>query len=159
MRLNGERIVGLSVIRQAGSNTVRIADGVRAAVSDINTRMEGVDLRISSDDSIFIRGSVREVVTTLLISILVVIGTIRLFTGSMRLTLIPAVAIPISLLGTLAASWALGFSINILTLLALVLAAGLIVDDAIVVLESVQRQRAKGTGPSAAAVILSLIHI
>ena len=153
VRLNGERIVGLSVIRQAGSNTVRIADGVRAAVSDINTRMEGVDLRISSDDSIFIRGSVREVVTTLLISILVVIGTIRLFTGSMRLTLIPAIAIPISLLGTLAASWALGFSINILTLLALVLAAGLIVDDAIVVLESVQRQRAKGTGPSASAVI------
>ena len=153
MRLNGERIVGISVIRQAGSNTVRIADGVRAAVADINTRIEGVDLRISSDDSIFIRGSVREVVTTLLISILVVIGTIRLFTGSMRLTLIPAIAIPISLLGTLAASWALGFSINILTLLALVLAAGLIVDDAIVVLESVQRQRADGTGPSAAAVV------
>ncbi len=153
VRLNGERIVGLSVIRQAGSNTVRIADGVRAAVADINTRIEGVDLRISSDDSIFIRGSVREVVTTLLISILVVIGTIRLFTGSMRLTLIPAIAIPISLLGTLAASWALGFSINILTLLALVLAAGLIVDDAIVVLESVQRQRAEGTGPSAAAVV------
>ena len=153
VRLNGERIVGISVIRQAGSNTVRIADGVRAAVADINTRIEGVDLRISSDDSIFIRGSVREVVTTLLISILVVIGTIRLFTGSMRLTLIPAIAIPISLLGTLAASWALGFSINILTLLALVLAAGLIVDDAIVVLESVQRQRADGTGPSAAAVV------
>ncbi len=153
VRLNGERIVGISVIRQAGSNTVRIADGVRAAVADINTRIEGVDLRISSDDSIFIRGSVREVVTTLLISILVVIGTIRLFTGSMRLTLIPAIAIPISLLGTLAASWALGFSINILTLLALVLAAGLIVDDAIVVLERVQRQRADGTGPSAAAVV------
>ena len=152
VRLNGERIVGISVIRQAGSNTVRIADGVRAAVADINTRIEGVDLRISSDDSIFIRGSVREVVTTLL-SILVVIGTIRLFTGSMRLTLIPAIAIPISLLGTLAASWMLGFSINILTLLALVLAAGLIVDDAIVVLESVQRQRAEGTGPSAAAVV------
>ena len=152
-RLNGERIVGISVIRQAGSNTVRIADGVRAALADINTRIEGVDLRISSDDSIFIRGSVREVITTLLISILVVIGTIRLFTGSMRLTLIPAIAIPISLLGTLAASWMLGFSINILTLLALVLAAGLIVDDAIVVLESVQRQRAEGTGPSAAAVV------
>ena len=153
VRLNGERIVGISVIRQAGSNTVRIADGVRAEVDDINTRIEGVDLRISSDDSIFIRGSVREVVTTLLISILVVIGTIRLFTGSMRLTLIPAIAIPISLLGTLAASWMLSFSINILTLLALVLAAGLIVDDAIVVLESVQRQRAEGTGPSAAAVV------
>ena len=139
-------------MRQAGSNTIRIADGVREAVRDINARMDGVRLDIISDDAIFIKGSVREVVTTLLISILVVIGTIRLFTGSMRLTLVPAIAIPISLLGTLAASWMLGFSINILTLLALVLAAGLIVDDAIVVLESVQRQRADGVGPSSAAV-------
>ena len=109
VRLNGERVVGISVVRQAGSNTIRIADGVRAAVADINARMEGVELDIISDNAIFIRGSVREVVTTLLISILVVIGTIRLFTGSMRLTLIPAIAIPISLLGTLAASWILGF--------------------------------------------------
>ena len=152
VRLNGERVVGISVVRQAGSNTIRIADGVREAVQDINARMDGVRLDIISDDAIFIKGSVREVVTTLLISILVVIGTIRLFTGSMRLTLVPAIAIPISLLGTLAASWMLGFSINILTLLALVLAAGLIVDDAIVVLESVQRQRADGMGPSTAAV-------
>ena len=152
VRLNGERVVGISVVRQAGSNTIRIADGVREAVRDINARMDGVRLDIISDDAIFIKGSVREVVTTLLISILVVIGTIRLFTGSMRLTLVPAIAIPISLLGTLAASWMLGFSINILTLLALVLAAGLIVDDAIVVLESVQRQRADGVGPSNAAV-------
>jgi len=153
VRLNGERVVGISVVRQAGSNTIRIAEGVRAAVSDLNARMEGIDLEIISDDAIFIQGSVKEVVTTLLISILVVIGTIRLFTGSMRLTLVPAIAIPISLLGTLAASWALGFSINILTLLALVLAAGLIVDDAIVVLESVQTKRAEGAGPSAAAVV------
>ena len=153
VRLNGERVVGISVVRQAGSNTIRIAEGVRAAVRDLNESMEGIQLEISSDDAVFIQGSVREVITTLLISIAVVIGTIRLFTGSMRLTLVPAIAIPISLLGTLAASWALGFSINILTLLALVLAAGLIVDDAIVVLESVQRKRAEGTGPSNAAVV------
>ena len=153
VRLNGERVVGISVVRQAGSNTIRIAEGVRAAVRDLNESMEGIQLEISSDDAVFIQGSVREVITTLLISIAVVIGTIRLFTGSMRLTLVPAVAIPISLLGTLAASWALGFSINILTLLALVLAAGLIVDDAIVVLESVQRKRAEGAGPSNAAVV------
>ena len=152
VRLNGERVVGISVVRQAGSNTIRIAEGVRAAVRDLNESMEGIQLEISSDDAVFIQGSVREVITTLLISIAVVIGTIRLFTGSMRLTLVPAIAIPISLLGTLAASWALGFSINILTLLALVLAAGLIVDDAIVVLESVQRKRAEGAGPSNAAV-------
>ena len=152
VRLNGERVVGIGIIRQAGSNTIEIAEGVRAAVDDVNARMNGVTLQVISDDSIFIRGSVREVIPTLLISILVVIGTIRLFTGSMRLTLIPAIAIPVSLLGTLAASWAFGFSINILTLLALVLAAGLIVDDAIVVLESVQQRRSEGAGPSAAAV-------
>jgi len=153
VRLNGERVVGISVVRQAGSNTIRIAEGVRAAVRDLNESMEGIQLEISSDDAVFIQGSVREVITTLLISIAVVIGTIRVFTGSMRLTLVPAIAIPISLLGTLAASWALGFSVNILTLLALVLAAGLIVDDAIVVLESVQRKRAEGAGPSNAAVV------
>jgi hydrophobe/amphiphile efflux-1 (HAE1) family protein len=153
VRLNGERVVGISVVRQAGSNTIRIAEGVRAAVRELNDSMKGIQLEISSDDAVFIQGSVREVITTLLISIAVVIGTIRLFTGSMRLTLVPAIAIPISLLGTLAASWALGFSVNILTLLALVLAAGLIVDDAIVVLESVQRKRAEGVGPSNAAVV------
>ncbi len=153
VRLNGERVVGISVVRQAGSNTIRIAEGVRAAARDLNESMEGIQLEISSDDAVFIQGSVREVITTLLISIAVVIGTIRLFTGSMRLTLVPAIAIPISLLGTLAASWALGFSINILTLLALVLATGLIVDDAIVVLESVQRKRAEGASPNNAAVV------
>ncbi|MEL0306075.1 MAG: efflux RND transporter permease subunit, partial [Halieaceae bacterium] len=126
--------------------------GVREAMDDINDRSGDLQLEIISDESVFIRGSVREVITTLLISILVVVSTIRLFTGSMRLTLIPAVAIPSSLLGTLAASWALGFSINILTLLALVLAAGLIVDDAIVVLESVQRRRSEGAAPGTAAV-------
>lgn len=152
VRLNGERVVGVGIIRQAGSNTIRIANGVREAVEDLNQRLDGIALRVISDDSIFIKGSVREVITTLLISILVVIATIRLFTGSMRLTLIPAIAIPISLLGTLAASWMFGFSINILTLLALVLAAGLIVDDAIVVLESVQRRRSEGMGSSVAAV-------
>ena len=152
VRLNGERVVGIGIIRQAGSNTINIAKGVREAVADVNSRMQDLQLEIISDDSVFIRGSVREVITTLLISVLVVVSTIRLFTGSMRLTLIPAIAIPISLLGTLAASWMLGFSINILTLLALVLAAGLIVDDAIVVLESVQRRRSEGAAPGTAAV-------
>ncbi len=152
VRLNGERVVGIGVIRQAGSNTINIAEGVRQAIADINNRSQDLRLEIISDDSVFIKGSVREVITTLLLSILVVVSTIRLFTGSMRLTLIPAIAIPISLLGTLAAIWVLGFSINILTLLALVLAAGLIVDDAIVVLESVQRRRSEGAGPGTAAV-------
>ncbi len=153
VRLNGERVIGVGVIRQAGSNTIQISDGVRQAVADINERFDELSLTIISDDAVFIRGAVREVILTLGVAILVVIATIRLFSGSMRLTLIPAIAIPISLMGTLAASWALGFSVNILTLLALVLATGLIVDDAIVVLESVQRRRADGLGSSAAAVV------
>ena len=153
VRLNGERVVGIGIVRQAGSNTIEISNGVRSALEAINARSEDLTLSIISDNAVFIRGAVKEVLFTLCIAILVVIGTIRLFSGSMRLTLIPAIAIPISLLGTMAACWLLGFSINILTLLALVLATGLIVDDAIVVLESVQRRRAAGDPASVAAVV------
>lgn len=153
VRLNGKRVVGVGVVRQAGSNTIEISDGVKAAIERLNNRLTDIHLEVISDDALFIRGSVREVVTTLGLAILVVIATIRVFTGSMSLTLIPAIAIPVSLLGTLAVSWMLGFSINILTLLALVLATGLIVDDAIVVLESVQRLRRQGVGASAASVV------
>lgn len=153
VRLNGRQIVGIGIIRQAGSNTIEISDGVARAVTELNQRFDDIQLEVISDNALFIRGAVKEVITTLLIAILVVVATIRVFSGSMRLTLIPAIAIPVSLLGTMAASWALGFSINILTLLALVLATGLIVDDAIVVLESVQRRRSMGMGSAAAAVI------
>ncbi len=152
-RQDGHRVVGMGVVRQAGSNTIEISDGIRAAIARINERFDDVTLTVISDDAVFIKGAVEEVIKTLLVAIAVVIAVIRLFSGSMRITLIPAIAIPVSLLGTLAACWALGFSINILTLLALVLATGLIVDDAIVVLESVQRRRGEGLGSSAAAVI------
>lgn len=153
VRQDGHRVVGMGVVRQAGSNTIEISDGIRAAIERINGRFDDLTLTVISDDAVFIRGAVEEVIKTLLVAIAVVIAVIRLFSGSMRVTLVPAIAIPVSLLGTLAASWVLGFSINILTLLALVLATGLIVDDAIVVLESVQRRRAEGLGSSAAAVI------
>ena len=83
----------------------------------------------------------------------IVVATIWLFMGSLRATLVPAIAIPVSLIGTIAAIWLFGFSINILTLLALVLATGLVVDDAIVVLENIQRQHANGIRPRAAAVV------
>ncbi len=153
VRLDGEMVVGLGIIRQAGSNTIEISEGVRSAMERINQRYSDVELSIISDNAVFIKGAVREVLVTLAISIMVVIATIRLFSGSMRLTLIPAIAIPVSLLGTMAASWILGFSVNILTLLALVLGTGLIVDDAIVVLESIQRRRSEGLAGSAAAVV------
>ena len=153
VRLDGRRVIGLGVVRQAGSNTIEISDGVRDAIERLDERFDDIAFVVISDSATFIRGSVKEVLVSLTLAILVVILTIRVFSGSMRLTLIPAVAIPIALLGTLSGIWLLGFSINILTLLALVLATGLIVDDAIVVLENVQRRRRQGLGAYAAAVL------
>ena len=153
VRLNGQRVLGVGVVRQAGSNTIQISEGAHRAVARFNAQRDDIKLQVISDEAIFINGAVREVLRTLAFSVLIVILTIRLFSGSWRFTLVPAVAIPISLLGTLAASWVLGFSINILTLLALVLATGLIVDDAIVVLESIQRRQKRGEGTSASSVL------
>ena len=153
VRLNGQRVLGVGVVRQAGSNTIQISEGAHRAVARFNAQRDDIKLQVISDEAVFINGAVIEVLRTLGFSVLIVILTIRVFSGSWRFTLVPAVAIPISLLGTIAASWALGFSINILTLLALVLATGLIVDDAIVVLESVQRRQQRGEGTSASAVL------
>ncbi|MEX2496352.1 MAG: efflux RND transporter permease subunit [Woeseia sp.] len=152
-RLDGRAVTGLGVIRQAKSNTIEISDGVRAAVERINERFSDLELVITGDDAVFIRSAVSEVLFTLSIAVSIVIATIWLFMGSIRATLVPAVAIPVSLVGTVAAIWLAGFSINILTLLALVLATGLVVDDAIVVLENIQRRRAQGLGARAAAVL------
>jgi multidrug efflux pump subunit AcrB len=132
VRLNGQKVLGVGVVRQAGSNTIQISEGARKAIAQFNAQRDDIRLQVISDEAVFINGAVSEVVRTLGFAVIIVILTIRLFSGSWRFTIVPAIAIPISLLGTLAASWALGFSINILTLLALVLATGLIVDDAIV---------------------------
>ena len=151
--LNGRRVVGLGIVRRAQSNTIAISDDVDRAVTRLNKRLKDVELVKISDDARFIRGSVREVIQSLSIAVLVVITVIFVFMGSLRPTMIPAVAIPIALIGTIGAIWLVGFSINILTLLALVLATGMIVDDAIVVIENIQRQRAQGKPSYAAAVI------
>jgi hydrophobe/amphiphile efflux-1 (HAE1) family protein len=153
VRLDGRHVVGMGIIRQASSNTVEISAGVRQAVEELNDRFEDVELAVTSDDAIFIRGSIREVLTTLLIAVVIVVGTIWLFIGSPRATLIPTIAIPIALIGTISAIWILGFSINLLTLLALVLATGMIVDDSIVVLENIQRRKGQGLASRAAAVL------
>ena len=110
-------------------------------------------MTITNDDAQFIRKSVAEVVTTLAITIVLVVGTLWVFIGSFRATIIPALSIPVALFGAVAAIWLMGFSVNILTLLALVLATGLIVDDAIVVTENIQRRRNMGLGSRAAAVL------
>ena len=152
-RLNGQPVIGLDVLRQANSNTITISDGITTAVDRINAQFDDLEIVVTDDQALFIRSSVSQVLITLGLSMMVVVGTIWLFMGSLRATLIPGMAIPVSLIGTIAAIWLFGFSINILTLLALVLATGLVVDDAIVVLENIQRQRASGLRARAAAVI------
>jgi hydrophobe/amphiphile efflux-1 (HAE1) family protein len=153
VRLDGRPVVGLGIIRQARSNTIEISDEVLAMVKALDTRFADLHIVVTSDDAEFIRSSVDEVVFSLALTILLVIGTLWLFLGNFRATLVPALSIPVSLVGALVIMWLLGFSINILTLLALVLGTGLIVDDAIVVSENIQRRRAQGMGSRAAAVL------
>jgi len=154
LRINGQTGLGLGIVRQPSANTLTISDNVRAAVDDLNASLpDDVELRVTSDDAVFIGEAIHEVEITLFIATLIVIAIIYIFLRSARVTFIPAVTVPIALIGTLAAMWIVGFSINIMTLLALVLATGLVVDDAIVVIENISRQRSLGLGPRAAAVI------
>ena len=149
----GKAGVGLGVIGQAQSNTIDISKGINRALDEIRQNLPaGVDITLSSDDAIFIEGAVAEVIRSMAISVAVVTLIIYLFLQDWRATLIPVVSIPIALSGALAGMWAAGFTINILTLLALVLATGLVVDDAIVVLENIVRLRRTGMGARAAAV-------
>ncbi|MEP4890623.1 MAG: efflux RND transporter permease subunit [Aliiglaciecola sp.] len=153
VRLDGTPVIGLGVLRQASSNTIEISDEVLKMVKQQQQRFPELTIVVTSDDAEFIRGSVEEVITSLTFTIALVVLTLWVFIGSGRATIVPAFAIPVSLVGGLAVMWMLGFSINILTLLALVLATGLIVDDAIVVSENIQRRRSLGLGARAAAVI------
>jgi len=153
-RLDGTTAIGIQVIRQAKANTIAVSDGVRAAIAELKRSLpDDVEIAITSDDATFIRASIKEVVMSLLLATGIVVLIIFLFLRSVRATIAPAVAIPVSLIGTVAAIWLAGFSINILTLLALVVATGLVVDDAIVVLENIARRRSQGMGPRAAAVL------
>lgn len=151
--LNGREVIGLEVVRQAGSNTIAIADAVNQRIKELNSRNKAFELYVISDASVFIKGALSEVIYSLIFAVLIVLVVIAVFLGELRATIIPAVTMPVSLIGTLAAIWLFGFSINLLTLLALVLATGLIVDDAIVVLENIQRHRAMGIKRMAAAVL------
>ncbi|MFT6724511.1 MAG: multidrug efflux pump, partial [Arenicella sp.] len=152
-RGNQEPMIGLGIVRQSTSNTIDVANGAKALAAKLNKNLpEGMSIKQSFDSSIFVQSSINEVYTTLLISILCVIFVIYLFLGSVRVMLIPAVTVPVSLIGTFIAISAFGFSINLLTLLALVLAIGLVVDDAIVVLENIVRRiQEKGETPLVAA--------
>ncbi len=150
MALHG---VGLGVIRQAQSNTLSISSGVHQASMTFWMSCEGTKIVVSSDDAVFIQGALHEVELALSLSAVIVLVVLFLFLRDWRATLIPALTMPVALIGTLAAIYMVGFSINILTILAIVLATGLVVDDAIVVLENIVRRRSEGMGPRAAAVL------
>lgn len=154
LRANGQTGVGIGIIRQAQSNTLDISAGVTEAVSRLKeTLPQGMQIFVTSDDATFVEGAIHEVEIALGISVTVVLLIIFMFLLDIRATIIPAVALPVALIGTLAGIYLAGFSLNILTLLALVLATGLVVDDAIVVLENIVRRRNMGLGPRAAAVL------
>jgi len=151
-RFNSEPTVGLGVIKQSDANVVAVAEEVLAEVAKIRQQLpEGYSIDVAVNDSEFVERSVAEVEETLLVAFGLVILVIYFFLRSARATLIPAVAIPVSIVGTFAAMFLLGFSINTLTLLSLVLAIGIVVDDAIVVLENVYRHMEEGDDPVTAA--------
>ena len=151
-RTNGEPAVGLGIVRQSGANTLAVADAAKQAAEELRpTLPEGMTVTVGSDESLFISRAIEGVYTTLAEAAVLVVLVIFLFLGSWRATLIPAVTVPLCLLASFAVLWMVGFSINLLTLLALVLAIGIVVDDAIVVLENVYHRIEEGEPPLAAA--------
>jgi multidrug efflux pump len=145
VRYNGQAAVGLGIVKQSKASTVDVATDVRKALQDLATLLPaGMKLDVAYDSSTFIRDSIDEVQQTLIIAMCLVVLVVLAFLKSFRATTIPTMAIPISVVGALAAAYFAGFTINILTLLALVLAIGLVVDDAIVVLENVYRHMEMG---------------
>ena len=152
LRANGKTAIGLGIIRQSKANTVAVSDRVLAELEQIReTLPTEVEITRSYDQSIFIRASIEEVLVTLAISVTLVILVIFLFLRSWRATLIPAVTIPVAVVGAFIGLDFFGFSINVLTLLAIILAIGLVVDDAIVMLENIQRRIDAGEKPLRAA--------
>jgi multidrug efflux pump len=151
-RSNSGTGVGLGIVRQSGANTLEVADKAKALMEQLKpTLPEGMRVAVGSDESLFISRAIDNVYHTLAEAAVLVIAVIFLFLGSMRATIIPAVTVPICLLATCAVMWLLGLSINLLTLLAFVLAIGLVVDDAIVVLENVYHRIEQGEDPLVAS--------
>lgn len=150
---NGRTTVGIQVQKQTQANLLTVSDEVKAMLPEIRRNLpDDVNLDIAFDTSTFVERSVDEVYETLYIAGILVVLTIFLFLRDWRATMIPLVAIPVSLIGSFAVMQALGFSLNLLTLLALVLAVGLVVDDAIVMLENIYRRIELGEGPIHAAI-------
>ncbi|MCW5749582.1 MAG: efflux RND transporter permease subunit [Alphaproteobacteria bacterium] len=152
VRFNGKPAVSLGIVKQAVANPLDISQGVREALPAIlDSLPEGMRAEIAYDTSVFVRASIDSVYWTIGEAVILVVGVVFLFLRNLRATLIPVVTIPTSLLGAFAIMHALGFTVNTLTLLAMVLAIGLVVDDAIVVLENIYRHIEEGMKPLQAA--------
>jgi multidrug efflux pump len=153
IRLNGVPSVGLGVIRQATANPLEVSAAVQKMLPAIQAELpEGINLELAVDTSVFIERSVQSVYTTIAEAVVLVALVVFVFLRTLRASIIPLVTIPVSLIGCFALISLAGFTINTLTLLALVLAIGLVVDDAIVVLENIYRYIEKGMSPFQAAI-------
>ncbi len=151
-RGNGVPMVGLGITKQSTANTLEVARQARALLTEVNRDLPaGMELLSSYDSAVFIEQSINEVYQTLFIAMALVIAVIFLFLGDARATLIPAITVPVSLMGTFIILLMLGFTINLLTLLAMILAIGMVVDDAIVMLENIHRRISEGEPPLVAA--------
>ncbi len=153
VRLNGRDAVGVGVVRQSTANPLDLSRGVRALLDKLRRDLPaGVQIEVANDNSVFIDQSIKAVFTTIIEAVVLVALVIFVFLRTLRASLIPLVTIPVSLIGTFAMMALAGFSINTLTLLALVLAIGLVVDDAIVMLENIYRHIEQGMAPFQAAI-------
>jgi multidrug efflux pump len=150
--LDNEQAVGIPVYQAPGSNAIALSDAVRARMTELAKQFpEGVEWEIAYDPTVFVRDSIRAVVDTLFEAVLLVVIVVILFLQTWRASVIPLLAVPVSIIGTFAVLLLLGFSINTLTLFGLVLAIGIVVDDAIVVVENVERSIENGLSPKDAA--------
>ena len=146
--LDNKAAVAIVVFQAPGSNALALSSGIRAKMAELKTRFpEGVDWSSVYDPTLFVRDSIREVIYTLLLATLMVVIVVVLFLQTWRASIIPLAAVPISIVGTFAVMLATGFSINTLSLFGLVLAIGIVVDDAIVVVENVERHIEEGMSP------------
>ncbi|WP_417553291.1 efflux RND transporter permease subunit [Marinomonas fungiae] len=149
--LNGQTAVAIPIFQRPGSNAIELSNQVRAQMDELSKRFpQGVEYAIAYDPTVFVRGSIDAVINTLLEAIVLVVIVVILFLQTWRASIIPLIAVPVSLVGTFAVMQWLGVSINTLSLFGLVLAIGIVVDDAIVVVENVERNIENGLSPVAA---------
>ncbi|MHA7001887.1 efflux RND transporter permease subunit [Aeromonas schubertii] len=151
-KASGVNVVGLGIIKQSQANTLDVIAGIKAEIAEVTPFLpEGTRMVPTYDSSVFIQSAIDEVYQTLAITAALVVLIIYIFLGQVRATLIPAVTVPVSLIAAFTVAMAFGYSVNLITMMALILAIGLVVDDAIVVLENIHHHLERGRSPLLAA--------